>query len=136
MALTANSKVPVRASATGPIFGYPAAPGVHIFAGALLNLNAAGQLQPIQADGGVAFAGMASGELNNVGVATASPLLLEVRRGVVVKMNVPAAIYANIGAPVYATDDSTLTLSSNSGANIQVGTLAGFEGGTWLKVTS
>jgi hypothetical protein len=36
---------------------------------------------------------------------------------------------------IYATDDATITLSSNSGANPLVGNLVGFENGyPWIRL--
>ncbi len=132
MPATSNQKLPIR---TGPTFGYQVPAGVHVYAGQLLMLTAATLVQPLAVAGGVAFAGVAKSELNNAGVATPSTSYVEVMRDVVIQAVVPGALPANVGAPVYATDDITYTLSSNSGANVQVGTLAGFENGsTWVRI--
>jgi hypothetical protein len=133
MPATSNQKLPIRA---GSSFGYQVPAGAHVYAGQLLMMTAATLVQPLGVAGGVAFAGIASSELNNVGVTTASSSYVEVKRDIVIQAVVPGAIAANLGAPVYATDDITYTLSSNSGANVQVGTLAGFEGGnTWVRIS-
>ena len=43
---------------------------------------------------------------------------------------------AAIGTPVYAVDDQTVSLSSNSGARLQLGVLEGFDEklNPWVKV--
>jgi hypothetical protein len=133
MPATSNQKLPIR---SGPTFGYQVPAGIHVYAGQLLMLTAASLVQPLGVAGGVAFAGIASSELNNVGVTTTSTGYVECKRDIVIQAVVPGAVPANVGAPVYATDDITYTLSSNSGANVQVGILAGFEGGnTWVRIS-
>jgi hypothetical protein len=132
MALTSNLPFAQRA---GTGFGYNVAAGIHVYAGALLMFNSAMTLQRIQDTGGVAFAGVALRELDNSANSAASTALLVAERGIVVKLPVSGAVAANIGAAVYATDDATATLSSASGANPQIGFLAGFEGGsTWVRI--
>lgn len=132
MAMTKNAPVSLRA---GTGFGYNVAAGVHVYEGALLMLTAAKTLQRIQDASGVAFAGVADRELDNSANAGASSGFVVARRGIVIKLPVPTAGAANIGAAVYATDDATATLSSASGANPQIGFLAGFEAGaTWVRI--
>ncbi len=132
MAMTSNFPVSQRA---GTGFGYNVVSGIHVYAGALLMLNAATTLQRIQDAGGVAFAGVADRELDNSANSAASSGFVVAQRGIVIKLPVPSAGPANIGAPVYATDDATATLSSASGANPQIGFLAGFESGsTWVRI--
>jgi hypothetical protein len=130
--MTSNLPVSQR---VGSGFGYNVAPGIHVYAGALLMLNATTTLQRVQDAGGVAFAGVADRELDNSANTAASSGFVVTLRGIVIKLPVPSAGPSSIGAPVYATDDATATLSSASGANPQIGTLAGFEaGGTWVRI--
>jgi hypothetical protein len=137
-ALAANVKLQVRG---GPNFGYGVAAGLHVFAGAFLALNAAGVLVRPQDAGAVVFAGVADRELDNsLGVTATAPGMagggfVVAQRFIVIKAAVPAATYANIGAPVYAVDDGTLTLTQ-SGALLQVGTLEGFDNGTWIRIAN
>jgi hypothetical protein len=132
MAMTGNLPVSRRA---GTGFGYNVASGIHVYAGALLMLNAATTLQRIQDASGVAFAGVADRELDNSANSAASSGFVVAERGIVIKLPVSGAGPANVGAPVYATDDATATLSSASGANPQIGFLAGLErGSTWVRI--
>ena len=114
------------------IFGGPVAPGETVWRGGLLCWNAAGQLQRLQTAGSVAFAGMANRDYNNSASAAPSTVPVEALKGVF-GLNVPAALPANINANVYATDDSTLTLTAST--NMLVGTLAGIDNGqTYVKL--
>lgn len=135
-ALTADALYSRRGQpATSGEFGAGIPAGEKVFRGSLLAWNAAGTLQRIQTSSGVSFAGMSDRTLDN----TAGSAALTVPPVTAMKgtwsLTVPSAVYANIGAPVYATDDGTCTLSSGSGANMQIGTLAGIEGGqTYVKL--
>ncbi|HQU16631.1 MAG TPA: hypothetical protein PLO69_11090 [Gammaproteobacteria bacterium] len=112
-------------------FGAPVAPGETIWRGGLICWNASGQLQRLQTAGSVSFAGLASKDYMNTSAATAW-VGMEALKGTF-GLTVPSATYANINAPVYATDDGTLTLTAST--NMQVGTLAGIENGqTYVKL--
>ncbi len=147
MALSAPIILARRGARSGRTdFGYPVAPGVTVYGGAVVGLNAAGQLQPIQTAAGtvagiattacVAFAGIAVDTYPNVGVATPSPQPLVAARECYM-MNVPGAVFSNIGQPVYAVDDGTLTLTQpTTGFTGAIGILAGIENGnTFVLIT-
>jgi hypothetical protein len=108
-------------------FGYVPSANAVIYRGALLGLTVAGTLQPIQTSGSVAFGGMADRASNTQGQPVVQPFVV----GLVGcwGLTVPTVTQANIGtylrAPVYATDDGTLTLTAAS--NLQIGTLAGID---------
>ncbi len=109
-------------------FGYPTAPSVNIYLGSLLEVNAAGQAQPMGVAGGVAFIGVSDRQvLNSLSTSPGAPVT-PMRR--TLGLTVPSATYANIGAPVYAagTDDNTLTLTQ-TGSLVQIGTLVGIVNG-------
>jgi hypothetical protein len=139
MALSAPITLSRRGQRAGRSdFGYPAAPGVTIYAGGVMGLNASGQIQPIQTAAGtvagvtqtacVAFAGIAMSTYVGLGVATVGPLVVASRESYA--LTVPSATYANIGAPVYAIDDGTLTLTQpTTGFTGPIGTLVGIENG-------
>jgi len=99
----------------GVNFGGLVAPGELIWRGGMICWNAAGTLQRLQTAGAVAFAGLASKDYNNTAsaVAACSPPM-EALKGCY-QLTVPNASYgslANGGAPVYATDDNTFTLTN------------------------
>ncbi|MHB1305351.1 MAG: hypothetical protein ACYCZB_18150 [Acidiphilium sp.] len=129
MALTAGFNLSRRGARAGRSdFGYPVAPGVAIWRGGIMGLNAAGQLQPVQTAATVAFAGVATQDYNNAGSANAGPTVVASRE--CYALTVPAATAADIGTPVYATDDATLTLTApTTGFVGAIGTLVGIEGG-------
>jgi hypothetical protein len=106
MALSANNFLDQR---FGDDFGGYVASGVHVYAGALCAWNAAGQVVRIQDSGAVAFAGIAAGERDNTNGTELRPLTL--KKGCWA-ITVPGAVYANIGQPVYASDDNTVNLGS------------------------
>jgi hypothetical protein len=134
MALTAPAKIDRRGNARGQSFVYPVAPGETIYTGSLCCVNAAGQLVRLQTAGGVAFVGMAMSGYSNVGNAAAGPGIACSNDEMA--LTVPAATFANINAPVYATDDATLSLAApGSGFAGKVGVLIGIDNGqTYVKV--
>ena len=139
MALSANAKLRER-MAPGE-FAYAPAAGVTVYEGALLALNAAGTVQPIQAAGSLVFAGIADGQrVNSPSGADVRPV--RCRKGIWA-LTVAGATAANVGAPVYATDDNTVGLGGTSaaavagGANHGAGTFtAGPTPGAGAKVGS
>jgi hypothetical protein len=133
MALTAGI-TPARRGAppTAGTFGGSVAIGEKIFRGGLISWNAAGTLQRLQTSGSVAFAGLASKDYDNTAGTAAASVGVEALKGIY-GLTVPSAVFANINASVYATDDGTLTLSSSSAT--LVGTLVGIENGqTYVKL--
>ncbi len=136
MALTGNIAVARRGYSRGLAFGGPIAPNEVIYTGGLIGVNASGQTQRIQTAGTVAFIGLAQGGSNNS--ASAAPGDTVVGQMDCFKLAVPAATAANIGAPVYATDDNTLTLTKpTTGFEGVVGYLAGIENGaTWVELSN
>lgn len=126
--LTANRNLPERMSKR---FGYGVKAGVHIFRDAIVAVTAAGlALKPGDA-GAVAIVGLADTEADNTAGADGALRVIP-RRGIF-PLTVPAADHASIGAPVYCTDDNTLTLTAST--NLKVGTLVGIEGGqTYVEI--
>lgn len=133
MALTGDAAYPRRGlKANGTEFGYPVAPGEVVYRGSLCQVNAAGQLQRLQTAGGVAFVGIAEGQLNNVGNAGPSTINMVALRGTF-GIAVTGATMANINASVYASDDGTVNLTATS--ETLIGTLVGIENGlTYVKL--
>lgn len=97
---------------SGAVFGGLVAAGEQIWRGGMICWNAAGNLQRLQTAGSVSFAGLASKDYNNVAsaVAACSPPM-EGLKGVY-QLAVPNAMFADIGQPVYATDDNTFSLTN------------------------
>jgi hypothetical protein len=134
-ALTQNITVARRGAARAESFGYPVAPGEKIFSGGLFGVNSSGQAVRIQTSGMAAFVGMALNGYDNSASSSASTVLV-VGSNDVHPLTVPSATAANINAPVYATNDGTLTLTQpGSGFEGIVGYLVGIENGqTYVKV--
>jgi hypothetical protein len=117
---------------TAGIFGGSVATGEKIFRGGLICWNAAGTLQRLQTGGSVSFAGLASKDYDNTAGTAPAAVGMEALKGTFA-LTVPTAVYANVNANVYATDDGTLTLTAST--NMLVGTLAGIENGqTYVKL--
>lgn len=139
MALSAGFNLTRRGAATGRSdFGYPVAPGVTIWRGGIMGLNASGQLQPIQTAAGtvngvvltacVAFAGIAQQDYNNLSGVSVGAIVVAMRQSFA--LTVPGAAFINIGAPVYAVDDGTTTLTlPTTGFTGPIGTLSGIDNG-------
>lgn len=125
----------------GAVFGGLVAAGEKIWRGGMICWNAAGTLQRLQTAGAVAFAGLASKDYDNSAsaVAACSPPM-EALKGVFA-LTVPNATYAQIGEPVFATDDNTFTLSdaltaifARGGSDTGNGTTGTITVGTAAKV--
>jgi hypothetical protein len=112
-------------SGNGTDFGYPVSAGEQIWLGSLLALTSGNTVQRIQTSGSAAFAGISPCDFSNVGNGTASVRNIEPSKGTWC-LAVPGATGANVGMPVYAIDDNTLTLT-NTGGLLQIGTLAGID---------
>ncbi len=136
MALSGPYAPARRGYSTGRRFGAPIAPGEVIYTGGLTGVNASGQAQRIQTAGTVAFLGIAEKGINNSAGAAAGDNV--VGQLDCYKLPVPGATPANIGAPVYATDDNTLTLAKpGTGFEGVIGYLAGIENGaTWVELSN
>lgn len=114
-------------------FGYPLTAGEKVWRGSLVGLTAAFTLQRIQTAGCVAFAGMAEQTYDNSASASPSAQRIVALKGTY-GLTVPGVAGASVNAPVYATDDNTLTLI-NSGSLLQAGILAGVENSqTFVKL--
>jgi hypothetical protein len=128
MAATKDSAPARRGKSRGAAFGYPVAPGEKIFKGTVMCVNAAGQSVRPQTAGALAFIGISESGYDNTGSSAPGPKITGQFDDF--KFPVPGASYTNIGAPVYATDDNTLTLAApGSGFEKSVGHIAGIEGG-------
>ncbi len=136
MALSGPISPARRGYSRGNQFGAPIAPSEVVYTGGLTGLNASGQAQRIQTAGTVAFLGLAERGINNSATAAAGDTI--VGQLDCYKLAVPGATAANIGAPVYATDDNTLTLTKpGTGFEGVVGYLAGIENGaTWVELSN
>lgn len=134
MALTSNSNPARRGARRGDAFGYPVAPGEVIYTGGLVCLNASGQLVRLQNAAAATFVGVAQSGYNNTMSAAPGPNI--VADFDTYALVVPGATAANINAPVYATDDNTLTLTLPTTGFVKiVGYLVGIDNGqTYVDV--
>lgn len=116
---------------SGDRFGYPVKTGIRLFRHVLLAITAAGLAVPAGHAEAVAIVGLNESHVDNRdgvdGACTAEAL-----RGCF--GFVFAADEADIGRPVFAVDDATLSFDG-SGGRLMVGTIAGFGGGrTWVDL--
>lgn len=133
MALSADKIFRRRGQpATAGEFGYFVAAGVKVYRGALIAINAAGNIVLVGAGTAVAFVGIADRFLDNSAGSGVSAEKVVGLRGTW-DITVPSATPTNTNAAVYATDDGTATLTAST--NLQIGTLAGIESSqTWVKL--
>jgi hypothetical protein len=113
-------------------FGYAPSAGVVIYRHALLGMTVGGTVQPIQTAGSVVFAGLADRASGTVGQPVVQQFVIPSKGtyGIVVPTVTAANIGTYLNANVYATDDSTLTLTA--GSNLLIGTLVGLDTATGL----
>ena len=135
MALTAGFP-PKRRGQVPPAgeFAYPVRASTKIFEGGMVGIDSSRNLVPINTAAAlaVAFVGMAARTYDNSANGSASTDKVSALKGTYL-ITVPGAAAANVNAAVYATDDNTYTLTA--GSNLQIGTLAGFDGAqTFVKL--
>jgi hypothetical protein len=114
MALTENREV--EHYVDQELRSLPVAADVHIYKGALLGLTSGGYLRPLTA--GDLFAGLAYEEADNTGGANGDTSVRFYTLGDF-SHALSGVAMSNIGDPVYASADDTLTLTST--ANSYVG---------------
>ncbi len=120
MALTQGTKVQRLGPPAHGGFGYQVAGGEQVWRGSIVALNAAGTLQRVQTAGSIVVVGLCSQDYSNVGNASASPDYVQVERGWW-NLAPSGAVAANINQPVYATDDSTVTLTPPVAGSMDAG---------------
>lgn len=126
----------------GPEFPHAVATGFRLYRGSISAVCADGTAVPAGSTGTpsalVAIVGVSSAQYDNTGTSGAVPDVdtggnAWIRKGCWALPFDVAPTWANVGAPVYAVDDETVTLTENAGTEaapvnrLQVGTLAGFE---------
>lgn len=128
MAASRDLEIPAR---SGDRFGYPAGSGVRIFRKSIVALLATGMAVPAGTANAVSIVGLAEGNVDNRD-GTDGDLNVEALRGCF--GFIFAADEADIGRPVYAVDDQTLSFDG-SGGRLMVGTIAGIgDGRTWIDI--
>jgi len=128
MAATRDLEIPSR---DGTRFGYPVKAGIRFFGRAIVAVTAAGLAVPAAHADAIAIVGLAEFHVDNRDGADGDLTVTAIRdtRGFEFE-----ATFADIGKPVYATDDATLTLDA-TGGKLKVGTIAGLgDGRTWVSV--
>lgn len=134
-ALTSDRMVMER---DGVFRAFPVEAGKLIYAGALVQLNAAGNAVPASSVAGQVTLGRAETRADNTGGA-AGAIAVKVRRGIFNCVNSPAGAdqitAAMVGATVYAVDDQTVAATSNTNTRSIAGTVYQVDGdGVWVKV--
>jgi hypothetical protein len=135
MALTADRLLQFRTSAPRQTYAYSVQAGFKIWRGSIVAICGDETIVPAGATGAnpaiVKIVGIASHQQDNTSSQVPSPWSgsapVEIYRGVYQLPFDTAPTGANEGAAVYAIDDQTVSLSSSSGARLQVGTLDGFD---------
>ncbi len=131
MALSADRKLDVREKV--PVeFGYYVGAGFIVYRGSIVAIRADFTIVPAGSAGALVNVGIAERMQSNLpptGFTSSlqAPMAVRCRRG---SWQLPfdvVPVAANIGAAVYAIDDQTVSLSSNSGAHLQCGVLEGFD---------
>lgn len=134
MPLTQDRELDQHAALGGPEFGYPLAANVAIYRNALVGLCQDGTLVPAgtaePASPIVAVIGVSPEQVTTVANAPVFSGRLTPRKGCWALPFDTAPGYADIGKPVYAVDDETVSLTetpASGSARLQVGTLSGLE---------
>ena len=135
VALIQDRNTPKR---IGAMYEDPVAADARIFAGAMVVLDASGNAKPAYAATGLTARGMALKEVDNrLGAVGAK--FVEVESGIFGLKTDATLNRANIGKPVYFTDDQTVTATAGNGERSAAGTLkdiegAGYDAIAWVQV--
>ncbi|GAB0119474.1 hypothetical protein [Acidisoma sp. 7E03] len=135
MALAADRVLDFRAVAPHGRYGYAVQAGFKVYRGSIVALCGDKTIVPAGAaspnPAAVKVVGVASHQQDNTSGALPGAWsgsgLVEVYRGWIALPFDAAPAGTNIGAPVYAVDDQTVSLSSSSNTRLQVGVLDGFD---------
>ncbi|HEV2501613.1 MAG TPA: hypothetical protein VGV39_00970 [Mesorhizobium sp.] len=128
--MPASRDLEIRAR-SGESFGYPVKGGVRLFRKSIVAVTAAGLAVPAGTAGAVAVVGLADGRVDNRDGADGDTKVCAERGCFGLTL---AVAFADIGKPVYATDDATITLDG-TGGKLLVGKIVGIgEGSTWVAV--
>lgn len=112
-------------------FSYPVLAGVKIFAGSLVGITANLAAVPVGHVSCVAVVGFSEGTVDNRDLPTGASQI-GISKGTF-HVELPGATPADIGKAVFATDDSTFTLTA--GTALKAGILAAIDAdGVWLTV--
>ena len=120
----------------GKLLAHPVVAADIIYKGALVKHNAAGYLEPCSAELGAFFAGIAYEEKDN-SAGSAGDVVCKVMKEGVFLMTTSGMAQADVGSPVYASDDATF--STTQATNEQkVGDIVEFVSATevWVKIDS
>lgn len=99
----------------GIVLNYAVVASDIIYQGALLEVAASGYVQPAGVGSGLQFAGLALEKADNSS-GSAGDVTCKTLVGGFIEHDVASTTIANIGDPVYASDDQTLTLVSTGNA--------------------
>lgn len=124
MSLTADANYSRRGIPGKNEFSYPLAGNETVYRGSLVCITSGGLLQRLQTSGSVSFVGMADRALVNPTSASLLEPPVVALKGTWA-LPVTGASASNVGAPVYASDDNTLTMTA--GTLMEVGILVGIE---------
>lgn len=103
-----------------------------IYKGALCKINAAGFLAPCAAEAGSQFAGISYEEIDN-SVGAAGAIECRVIKVGSFVLTIAGATQADVGSPVYATDDQLVTTTSATNAQL-VGNISKYISATQVVV--
>lgn len=133
MALSANRALTIRNIASESRQSFVVETGAKIYKGALCQVTTSGTVEPCDDNTTDRFAGVAVDEADTGDGAVRVELFNDV------EIRVPAnasVTVANIGDPMYAEDDETVSEVDTLGP--QIGVMTAFEGSTdiWVKLNS
>lgn len=117
----------------GDLLSVPQA-AVKIYKGSLVAFNTAGYATGAADTSGFTFAGIAYETVDN-SAGAAGALSIRVKRRGVVELNFTAsAVQANVGLPVYMSDDNTVALVATTTNDVLVGRIVALVSTTKVRV--
>jgi len=126
-ALSANKNV---SPSTVNLRLVPVAASTHIYQGALVCVNSSGYAVPAANTANYRFVGVAIHEVNNTGANGASSV--SVRTAGEITIVSSGLTQADVGKPVYASDDQTVALATTNA--IYVGTISSYTSATAARI--
>lgn len=133
--MVAATKDNRRTARTGDGYGYQVPDGTLIHGGTIVAVTAALDALPAGSANTVAIVGLCEQRIDTRETAAveANGQTVRALRGVFL-FPVAGATAANIGDPVFAIDDATLSLDDNAGARLKAGVIDGIDAtGVWVR---
>lgn len=107
-----DKNLEISSKDSGGLQSFPVYTGIHVYKGAMMRIQAAGYLDNAAAENGSFWGGIAADECDNTDGSSGDLNCNVWRTGRFLLTFSDSLSVANLGSPVYATDNQTATITS------------------------